>query len=81
MFGDQGRSKNRHKEYVRIVSYVGASIDNLKGLELEQEQMLLTARLEHIRLSIDGTLKPFKSFPRVRGFHKQYDEIRSRYKF
>ena len=53
----------------------------MKRLEREQEQMLLNAKLEHIRLSIDGTLKPFKSFPQVDEFIKQYDEIRSRYKF
>ena len=60
---------------------MGSNIDNLKRLEREQEQMFLNARLAHIRLSLDGTLKPFKSFPQVDEFNKQFNEIRSRYKF
>ena len=60
---------------------MGSNIDNLKRLEREQEQMLLNAKLAHIRLSLDGTLKPFKSFPQVDEFNKQFNEIRSRYKF
>ena len=63
------------------MSNVGNNIDNLKRLEREQEQMILNARLAHIRLSLEGTLKPFKSFPQVDEFNKQFNEIRSRYKF
>ena len=43
--------------------------------------MTLTARLAHVRLSIDGTLKPFKSYKVVEDFNKQYDIIKARYKF
>ena len=60
---------------------VGGNVDNLKRLEREQEQMALSAKLMHIRLSIDGSLKPFKSFPVVAEFNKQFDKIRGRYKF
>ena len=60
---------------------VGGNIDNIKRLEREKENMVLSAKLAHIKLSLDGTLRPFKSYELVNEFHKQFDIIRSRYKF
>ena len=48
-----------HQEYIKIVTNVGGNIDNLRRLEREKENLCLGAKLEHIKLSIDGTLRPF----------------------
>ena len=60
---------------------VGGNIDNMRRLEREQENMVLAAKLEHIKLSIDGTLRPFKSYEKVKEFNQQFAQVKGRYRF
>ena len=53
----------------------------MKRLEREQSNILLSAKLAHIRLSLRGSLRPFKSYAPVNQFLGQFNEIRARYKF
>ena len=73
--------KKRHEEYIKIVTNVGGNIDNMKRLQREQEALCLEARLAHIKLSLNGTMRPFRSYEKVNEFHKQFEQIRGRYKF
>ena len=60
---------------------VGGNLDNLNRLKSEQEQLLLTTKLEQIRYVLRDELKPFRSFSEVNSFLAQFNEIRSRYRF
>ena len=53
----------------------------MRRLEREQEQLVLDAKLAHIKLSLQGEMRPFKRYPTVDEFHKQFAFIRGRYKF
>ena len=53
----------------------------MKRLEREQANMVLAAKLAHIKLSLAGPIRPFKHYDLATEFNKQFDEIRSRYKF
>ena len=61
------------------MSNVGGSIDNLRRLEQEQQNLVLRAKLEHIKLSLAGTLRPFNSSEKVAEFNQQFEQIRYRF--
>ena len=42
---------------------------------------MLTAKLEYIKLHLAGELRPFKQYPLVDEFNRQFTKIMSRYKF
>ena len=53
----------------------------MKRLEREIESNQVTAKMEYIKLSLRGELRPFKQYEVVATFNKQFDKILARYKF
>ena len=66
---------------MKICTNIGFNIDNMKRLEREIEINQVTAKMEYIKLSLRGELRPFKPFEVVAEFSKQFDRVLARYKF
>ena len=60
---------------------VGGNLKNLQVYSMEQRQQLLAEKQRVVAEVLAGTMKSFKPLPAKELFDKQFETVRSRYKF